>query len=478
MATSEMIDAQRAYTRELLALGLGGVVAGLAASGLGLIAQGNGAPLSVLSFGAILGLGANLLDAQSGRSVLRLVLGVLGGVSMALLVGVHGLVAAAIGGLFLGAALSLEHGSSLLERGGVWLAYAMALVAAFFTADTLLDVGFLSALKDVPVVHDVLRAGIWSVFLMLPAGLKYVRFDSDEVQAEFRRARAGLDDRHLNTLRTAEDTYGRILEEIAREGQAEVRERSADIAREVAQGLIELTRRSNELHATLNRTQARPLEVRARELEARIRGTRDAALKKELVAALGELVEQMRTRRRLETACARIEARQQRYLTALDKLHVTLVQNDSLSQTAGALNHSLDELSRLTEEVHYKNLSVDDLVDSAFDDLEEVSDVEDDEIAALLDEVYELSGARASADTGLPRPTLPRRSEPPAAASPEPTEGEDEVVLSDGADGFVTTTSCEDGASASQQGEESTPSEQEDADVEQYEAVSASSHAR
>jgi hypothetical protein len=191
----------------------------------------------------------------------------------------------------------------------------------------------------------------------------------------------------------------------------------------------------------------RPLEVRARELESRIRSTRDAALRRELVAGLGEVIEQMRSRRRLEAAVARIEARQQRYLTALDRLHVTLVQNDSLTSSEGALTHSLDELSRLTDEVKYKNLSVDELIDSPFEDLEEQEDeIDDAEIASMLDELQDLT---TSAPGELPKPRLPRRhpSEPVTLDTgdlededADLDEQEQRVVLDEsaGVDGFVS----------------------------------------
>lgn len=481
MATSDTMDAQRDYTRELLALGLGGLGAGLVTSGLGLIAQGHVGPLSVLSFGALLGLGASLLDHESGRSMLRLALGVIAGVAMALLLGVQALAAAALGGVFLGAAYSLEYGDSMAARVGLWLTYGLALAAGVFTSQTLLEVGFLSSLEQVPLLRELVQGGIWGAFLMVPTGVKYLEVDSDELIIEFKRARVGLDDRHAATLQSARETYGRIRDEIAREGQAEVRERSADIAAEIVRGLIELTRRSNELHQAVSRTQSRPLEVRARELEGRIRATRDAALKRELVAALGEVVEQMRARRRLETACARIEARQQRYLTALDRLHVTLVQNDSLSSTAGALNHSLDELARLTEEVHYKNLSVDDLVDSAFEDLEidDELDTEDGideaELEALISEVHDLSVSREQGDGGLPRPHLPPRSRPPEEAPEE----DEPVILDQGADGSLEDAACEDEEGGPQQGGPRTDEPDEDADVEQVATVSAAStHSR
>jgi hypothetical protein len=446
MATTRESKDQRAYTKELIALFAGGLTTGLATSGLALIAPEHTGPLSLMALGAIMGLAANFLDRKGASAAVRLVLGVGGGVAMALLFNVHILLAAAVGGLAIGAAFSLEHGSKA-ERALVSLAYAGALAAAVYTSQTLLDVGFLRDLKDVPLFGHMTQATIWGLFLMLPAGLKHLQWEHDEMLTEFRAAKVGLDDKHVAALNTGEETYKRILDEIEREGSKDVRERAREIALEVSRGLIELTRRSHELHDRVGRTQMRPLEVRARELESRIRSTRDAALRRELVAGLGEVIEQMRSRRRLEAAVARIEARQQRYLTALDRLHVTLVQNDSLTSSEGALTHSLDELSRLTDEVKYKNLSVDELIDSPFEDLEEQEDeIDDAEIASMLDELQDLT---TSAPGELPKPRLPRRhpSEPVTLDTgdlededADLDEQEQRVVLDEsaGVDGFVS----------------------------------------
>jgi len=82
---SEKATTQRAYTRELGALAIGGLVAGFTASILQLIAGGATAPLMMMSFGAILGLMANLGERREGVQAMRLVLGVLSGIAMALL---------------------------------------------------------------------------------------------------------------------------------------------------------------------------------------------------------------------------------------------------------------------------------------------------------------------------------------------------------------------------------------------------------
>lgn len=472
MASSKQIDSQREYSRELLALGVGAVASGLGTTLLSTIAQGNDGPLGVLAFGAVMGLASSLLDAKQSRAILRVVFGVMAGASMALLLGVHWIAAAAVGGLLIGASYAIGFGANMIERVGVALAFALALVGGMFTATTLGGAGIFDAVSDSTLFQNFASHAIWGLFLMLPAGLKYLQWSDDEILAEYKAARAGLAGRHASTLTAAEETYRRVLDEIEREAAKDARERATEIAHEVSRGLIALTKRSSELHKTIERTQERPLEVRARDLESRIKSTRDPALKRELVAGLGELVEQMRTRRRLETACARIDARQQRYLTALEKLHVTLVQNDSLSSTDGALRHSLDELTKLTEEVRWKNLSVDELVNSSFDELEdEQGDDADAELSALLSEIDTLTSSDPFVEeSALPRVEMPEVEE---VAFVDSTEEDEQVFASGGVDGFVASVTCEDSDDATTMSAD-TETEQE-AHVEESATVSATS---
>lgn len=401
-ATPTMKNQQHAYSRELLVMAVTGLFSGLVSSGLSLIAGGSHAELAVLSFGAMMGLSASLLERKGALSNLKLVLGVMAGGVMLLFLGTNVLLSAVIGGLLLGTAMTFDREDfGWPQRLALIAAHGLALAAGMYTSGTLMGVGFLSDFARIPVLSSVIQAALWTLFLMLPAGLKYMQWRENELSSEIKAASQGLDAKHRHTLDVAQETYERILDEIEREGSEAIRERASAIAQEVIQGLIALTRRSDELHRAIQRTNARPLEIRARELEDRIRATRDVALRRELVAALSEVVEQMRTRRRLETACARIEARQQRYLTALDKLHVTLVQNDSLSSSEGALVHSLDELSQLTEQVRWQNLSVDELLDGAPGDemtheqeaeQAESALVEDSELDDLLEQMHSLSG--------------------------------------------------------------------------------------
>lgn len=422
MTPAQQQSRQRAYTKEVMAIGIGGVLAGLVSSGLQLIAHGHGPALTVLSFSAILGISASFLDHREGSSVLRVVLGALGGIGMVMALAVHPIFAAVLGGGFIGAAFSLRFGNSTVQRAAVVTAYAAALAIGTFIASVLLNVGFFKSF-DVPVVKDILTTGMWSLALMLPGGLKFLEWQSDELDSEYKAVRAELKGKHRQTIENAHATYGRIRDELNREEQSDVRERAADIAKEVSRGLIALTRRAAELEETVARTSQSPLEDRAAELEARIRASRDKALKRELAAALEEVVEQMRTRRRMEAACVRIEARQQRFLTALERLHVALVQNDRLASSDSSIGQSLDNLSRLTEEVRWSNLSVDELCGDEQDD-----EAQDEQTEALL---AELESLQERESTGV-------------VLSHSAAEESPEAHAIDGVDGFVVKDDIED----------------------------------
>lgn len=429
MATFDAFTLQneREFDRELMVLAGGGLLSGLVVSGLHLIAGAPVAELSVLGFAAILGLLANLSDARKATPALRLGLAIVAGVSMALLLQVHLLVAGLVGGVLLGATLALEAGNNKLERLGVWGIYGLCLVAAFFTTDTLFTQGPLAELS-VPVVGDMIRGGVWAMFLALACGVRQVRWARDEIRVEFDDAIALVkDEKAARFLGDARATYTRIREELQRDEQGAMRERAESISEELARGVIGLTRRAADLRRSVERQASGTLERRAAELEARIGEAHDPALKRELVCALQEIVEQMRVRKRLEVAVVRVEARQQRYLTGLERLHVTLVHNDSISSDDPALQLSLENLSRLTDEVRWKDLSVEELLGVEFQQLEELNGGEaavvdeDEELDELLAELHTLSGVRSGGASSLGEEVAPARARRVVSAPEEGT---------------------------------------------------------
>lgn len=381
MSTPNHQSAQRTYTRELVVLALCAPLAGLVASGLQVIATGHAWPLTALSFCALLGVGASFLDYREGSSTIRVILGVIGGLLMVALSGVSPLLAAGVGGSFVGAALSWRPEESLLKTVGFSSLYGIALAIGVFIATMMTSPG--TTLGQIPVLRDVVGTMLWGVVMMLPGGARLGQWQQDEIMAEFKGLRAEVKGPSREAIDGAMATYERITQELERETHAGLRTRAMSVAQEISRALIALTRRAQELGRTSERMSTNALEIRAKSLMGRIHASKDKALRRELHAAHEEILEQIIARRRIQVACVRVEARQQRFLTALDRLYVTLVQHDTLSASQGAVSESLDDLSRITEEVHWQNLSVDELCG---DDESDSSDASDD-----LDELLEPS---------------------------------------------------------------------------------------
>ena len=408
------------YAKELLHLGGASLGAGISAFLLSLVAPGHGGQLTMLCFGALVGLVANFRDTRSQTSpILRLMLGIGAG---ALLIILHtfGLPAWVVGGFLLGASWELEWHRGVGQRAALWATYGVVFAAGVFTSTTFVQTFGVGQVFPTAIFSTA----IWGLFLMLPAWVKHQQDAGDAVLRDFELAAGRVERTQREHLEAAKRSYRRVKKEIDREEDLRTQERSLKIARDIAQGILDFSLRAHELREALSLTQERPLEGRARELEGRIRQTRDVGLKKELMAALAEVIEQLRVRRNLETACTRIEARQQRYLTALDRLHVTLVQNDAMSSAEGGggeeLVQSLASLEHLSEASKWASLSVEELCridldqEEAFDhdrpqDLDPESHQQLQEMLTQLDELTHRPGASASL---LPKPHLPQAAPP------------------------------------------------------------------
>jgi hypothetical protein len=448
MATVESTQRQRDFTRELIAMGGAGLLSGVATAGLGLIAGGHFAALGAMSFGAFMALGASLIERQDATAGVRLSAGIVGGIAMALLLSVSPMLAAAVGGLGLAVAFVLEYGERPAQRALVGGAFVVMMMAAWYTSNTLMTVGPLQGAEG-SLLGELVRAAIWTLFMGLATGLKALEWQGDPVLAEMRETRALITHGSRELLDNAISAYERVSSEIGRESQPDVKRRGEEIAQELGRAVIALTRRSHEIHESLRQLEDRPLDRRARELEDRARATKDVALKRELMAALSEILEQMRTRSRLEAAGVRLEARAQRYLTALERLHVTLIQNDSLTADDGAVHIALDDLSRLSEEVHWKNLTLDELVGDTSEESEEEEASQSEDLEALLGQIESLTGSmrapQAAPVTAAPAPARAEVPLRPADAETILGTSADEPVIfapsapegADGTDGHV-----------------------------------------
>lgn len=385
MSVSVSLREERAFGREsLIAIG-GGVASGVVATGLAVIAGATLPQLAALAFGAIVGLAANFADDTNSTPMLRLILAIAGGATMAMVWPVHAVLAGAVGGLFLGGAFALGEDHSTFERSAIIAVYAVWMAAAVYVTQTLAGV------VESALVANVFTGATWGTFLAFAGGLRRLDWKRDEVLANFREAEADLTGELAQTLKSGRILYEQILQELERTPERD-HERAYEIASETSQALIALCRRAEELRSAAERTSARKLQLRVVELDERIGATGDATVKRELQAALDELLEQVKVRQRMDVARARLEARQQRCFTALERLHVSLIQ----SGTGGAADdaaviESLVSLEKLTDEIRWRNLSVEELCD---DDgsLDEESTGDDEELIASIRAELDVNG--------------------------------------------------------------------------------------
>ncbi len=424
MSVSVTLENSRAYTREVLLLVGGGAAAGIVTQILELVASTSVPALAALTFGSVLGLGANLTDAREGTPMLRLILAILGGVVWAgLMMTVHPLVGAGVGGFLIGAGYSLEEGDTRLERAWNWTMYGIALALGAFTAATLIPAGM-------GVVGLVSTGLIWGVFLAFAGGLKRLNFSRDVIVSEFKEAEAELSGQESENIRNGRALYDQIVRELERTPEARTRDRAEEIARETSRALIALARRASELSVAAEVTSQRHLQMRVIELDERIQAARDQDVRVQLEATLDELLEQLRVRERLDVARARIEAREERCFTALERLHVTLLQGASGALGEGALDESIDNLEKLSDEIHWRNLSVEELVG----DSERPRETPGQELLQRIRESHEESSEEVSLDLEAEPTVLDSES---TLEEPEGDEDVSDSKYPPGTDGSV-----------------------------------------
>lgn len=365
MSTSATLKHEEEFERHLVGLVGGGFAAGLVAAVLELIVGREVQALTALSFAAVVGLCVNLLDPREDTALVRLLLALVGGVLMGglaqtQLLGAN-LWAAVAGGGFLGAALTFDRqGGPGWRRWMTRAGFGAALAAGVFTTTTLLDAGLLGPL-DVPILRDAAVGMCWGLFLAVAAGASDLRWERDAVGGRLDAATASHAEPVTDYLTSARELYRQIVRECERAEQDDTRRRARDIAVETVESLLRLGSRFEELESTLTRAGGDRLERRLERLSLRFEQTEDPQVRRELAQARREVREQLGMRGRLDSACARLEARLQRCVTTLEKLHLTLVQHAASAGSDVGLADSLSRLEQLVEEVELKSLSVDEL---------------------------------------------------------------------------------------------------------------------
>lgn len=377
----------RVYQREAVLLFGGGALSGGVAAVLQVIAGAPISELSALAFGAIVGLLANLTDSKQGTPMLRLTGALVGGAAMAGLWQIHPIMAGLVGGGFLGLSLSVGEARSHAERVGIWLLYSVALAAGVFVTSRL-----GGTFADNSFALSLMTGGVWGLFLAFAAGLKRLEWQRDELWSEFRDAEAELKGAEAEDITSGRVLYEAILKELERSKETDLKDRARGITEETCRALIAFAKRSSELQYAADVTQHRQLRKRVVDMQERMQTTRDPQVIKEMEATLHELTEQLRVRARLEVARLRLEARRQRCFTALERLHVSLLQSGG-GAFDSALEESIESLERLTDEVSWRNLSVDELAgDSVGESLEELVNGVEPQVEFARDDVEPNSG--------------------------------------------------------------------------------------
>ena len=376
MSSLTLYDEDR-FNRDLGVLFSGGLASGIVAAMLVAIAGGHQHELMALSFGGLIGIAASFTKGEGETPILRVILALLGGV---LLAGAFptALVAAVVGGSALGLALSVE--GDMTERIASMSVFAIALGSAFFTSSVLFEDGFLQS-ANVPMIREFLTGGIWGTFMAAGAGIKQIRWDHDERLAELQEAISEVGASERGYLRSARELYGPIREEVEKADDQDLQRQAETITAETLMALQRLTRRSTELREAMSSNPGRNIGRRLERLEGQLDVTDDPTVRQELNAARRELEKEREARNRLEVAITRLEVRQQRCVTALERLHMSLVETGNVESGDIRLENSLDELEDLTDEIQWRNLSLDDICDPISDEIES-------EAAALSDEEF------------------------------------------------------------------------------------------
>jgi hypothetical protein len=363
--TIEMDD-ESGFGRESSTLMIGGLCAGATGGLLAMVAGNGQAELLALSFGAIVGLLANLRDPLESRGHLRLVLAIIAGAVMALMLSISTVYAAVAAGLILGAALGLgrlrkDRVRTLVEAGS----FGLLLTAGVLTTHILFTRGPLMPL-DVPLLRPVLEGSVWGVFLAFAAGIHRLKWNQDPVLESFDAALLEVTNGDREVLNNGRALYLRVIEELDdEEVEPEVIEQARTIATETAEQLVVLARRIDELQRLIRRGLGQNVETRLATVQARLDDATDARVRAELEAMMAELEEQREMSRGIELASARLEARQQRCLTALERLHLALVHSSATSSPGEGLMQALSSLQRLTEEMQWKSLPVEVLLEES-----------------------------------------------------------------------------------------------------------------
>lgn len=365
------LEDENGFDRDAGVLAAGALAAGLLAAGSGLVAgSGWSFELLLLSFGGSVGVAAGWADPDDDRALLSAVLGVLGGVLGLVLPGPAWLAGAATGG-FVGMALALREETP--RQVGSALATTAALGAGAYAATTMVDsagevVGLL------PGGVEVGTAAVLGIFALVAAGGRRLDRHSGQLAGRLLEARRERQGKEASVLDEAVETV-RGLTSLLDRATADDRRRAERVAEETVRSLVVLTRRSDLLRETLADRSEDRVADRIDAIDTELQTEEAPRLRREIEATREELAGRRETRERLESELARLEVRQHRCVSALERLRMAVAATTSADASDGKLEACVDEVDSLNREVEWRQQSVEELLDGA----EEVADLVDDD---------------------------------------------------------------------------------------------------
>jgi hypothetical protein len=354
-----MLHDEQRFNRDLRILTAGGLSSGLVGALMSALAGGHQHAMMAISFAGLVGLFSAFAEGEGETPLLRVLLALIGG-GLAAAAFPNPVFGAVMGGAALGLALSLEqqHRDKIASAA----ALAVALGAGVFSSTTLVESGMLHSI-DLPFVEQLAQGGIWGAFSLLGAGATQLRWRDDPHVEQLREVRDEVGGEEAHYMREAERLYMLIRGEASQKDDEELQEKSRRIAVHVLEALEALATRSNELRNALQDNPGDALEHRVQRIDDRLEQASEPSIRHELKATREDLLEQSEMRERLQTAITRLELRQQRCVTALERLHIHLVQESSIEVAERGLDASLEDLEEMASEISWRNLSVDELCD-------------------------------------------------------------------------------------------------------------------
>lgn len=348
------------FDRDFAVAGIAGVVSGLVASLLFAIAGSHHHEMMALSFGGVLGVAASFRSGEGATPILRVIASLAGAVIFASTFPTASIAALLGGGLF-GLALAVDEDH--IGRLAASLSSAAAIGAAYFTTATLFEAG-VPDIAGMPIVGDVLTGGVWGVFLVAAGGIRRLRWNGDAIVRQLERAAEEIGEPERGMVRAARDLYEPVCRAIERLEDDSLGERAERIVEEIVCAHVRFSRRAFELREASGVQQGGDIDVRLRSIDERLEETSSDEVIEELEAARREYHRQSQIRERIETAITRLEVRQRRCVTALERLHMQLVEHGRADGAMMRLEDSVEELDELTDRMKWRSLSVEEICNS------------------------------------------------------------------------------------------------------------------